>query len=527
MIFLFAMLLSQLSTAQIEERMLFGMLARQDLTVFCQVTSPRQFESLDVRDSAYEVRPHHRLIASAMERVKAGKLKRLIIVVPPSHGKTELVIRKSIPFIWGDQPTAKFLVLTYGASLAADHGRDVRKLMLSNEYKLPFGNSKAMLSQDSRAMDYLETEAGGKAWFDSLTGSVTGKHANYIFIDDPIKGTEEARSPTTRDNVWENLQSVVFTRRQNVETAIVLVTTRWNLDDPAARLIDKNNPHCSHPEDWEVIHIRGCIMTQAEADADPLKRKIGEALWPEKMSFADYERMRTGDYFKRATFQTLYQGDPAPITGSYFQTDWIQGYGEGQLPKQLKNYVGSDHAVRTDQQNDATCIIPAGYDENGDLWVYPDVWWEHKTTDIVVDAMLDKMRIHRPIFWFAGRDQITGSIKPFLQRRQREENVFCALLEMSDIKDKETKAQPLQGLMAQKRVHFPVWMPWWPAAHKELMAFAKEGVPNDFVDALANIVRGIHLSPQADGAKPDSTPKPGTFAWHNFGRSDKTPKGLS
>lgn len=509
-----------LTTQQKVRRAKFGLMARENLLLFCQITSPATFGDLDVTNTAFDVQPHHKLIVEALTRVKQGTCKRLMIVCPPSHGKSTTAIHKFIPWVWGSMPDAKFLVLTYSASLAESHGKDVRKLMLSDEYKLPFGGTPAMLSPSSQSMNYLETMAGGKAWFEGLTGSVTGKHGHFILIDDPIKGSEEARSATTRDNVWQNLVEVVFTRRQSAETPIVLITTRWNLDDPAARLTDPNNPYCTSPEEWEVIHLRGYIATQEEADKDPLKRQVGEALWPMKMNASDYQKMMRSDVVTRNAFQTLYQGDPAPVTGSFFDAAWVVPYGPKDLPdsSMLKRYIGSDHAVRTEQANDSTCIIPAGYDSNGDLWVLPDVWWEKKTIDIVVDAMLDKMKLHQPLQWFSGKDHITGSIKPFLQRRQREEHVYCPIIELTDIRDKESKAQPLQGMMAQRRVHFPVFAPWWPAALKELMQFPKEGVPNDFCDSLANICRGLHMAVNGDGKKVSDIPKPGTWDWHTFGQ---------
>lgn len=512
LIFIF-MLAAQCSTDALRERALFGRLAQKQLIAFARVTSPDPVDPYNVRSSAFEVRPHHQLIASALERVKRREIKRLLITVPPSHGKSELSVRKFLPWVWGDEPRAKFIVGTYAAGLAHGHGRDVRRLMLSNEYRFVFGGRTA-LADDSQAMDYMETTAGGKATFVGLDGTVTGKHADYFIIDDPIKGSRAARSQTVRDTVWQNLIEVCFTRRMSVDSPIILIMTRWNEDDPAARFIDPKNPYYSKERaaNWVVIHLRGCIMTEEQAKADPLRRQVGQALWEEKMSAAEYQEMNRSDRVTRQTFLTLYQGDPAPIDGTFFLADWLVPYGPNDLPKRLKKYCASDHAVRTDQENDSTCIGSFGVDDRGDIWLLPDLWWDQKPTDIVVDTMMEKMRQHRPVAWFSGKDHITGAIKPFLNQRMFETRTFCIIRELSDVRDKEAKAQSIQGRMAQKRVHFPVFAPWWPRAQAELMGFP-HAVHNDFVDMLANLGRGLDELMNADGAMaPENRPDPRTLS---------------
>jgi hypothetical protein len=136
--------------------------------------------------------------------------------------------------------------------------------------------------------------------------------------------------------------------------------------------------------------------------------------------------------------------------------------------------------------------------------------------------MVEKIKTHHPLGWFAGRDHITGSIGPFLKTRMREEEAYCAIYELPDTKDKQAKAQPIQGRMAQKRVHFPVFAPWWTAASEQLLGFPNFG-EDDFVDALANIGRGMamHVTAERKSTPNTGLPKPGTLAWVK-GENDKT-----
>ncbi len=237
----------------------------------------------------------------------------------------------------------------------------------------------------------------GKTYFVGLNGGVTGKHADYFIIDDPIKGSEEARSQTVRDKIWQNIIEVCFTRRMDTSSPIVMIMTRWNPDDPAGRFTDPKNPFCNAEQigDWEVLHLRGCVMTQQQAEDDPCTVKWAKPFGRKKMSAEDYQKMARADDITRQAFLTL-RGDPAPESGTFFRSDWLVPYGGTRTAEATPQTVGSDHAVRAEQVNDQTCIIPAGVDSGGDLWILPDVWWFRKTTDLVVDAMIEKIRQHHP-----------------------------------------------------------------------------------------------------------------------------------
>ena len=250
----------------------------------------------------------------------------------------------------------------------------------------------------------------------------------------------------------------------------------------------------------------------ADAD-DALGRKKDAALWPARFPYSFWNEQRTHQSeLVRNDFETQGQCNPRPSQGTYFKADWLVPYGPKDLPRELRVYVGSDHAIKEKDEHDATVMVQAGMDANGDLWVLPTCWWERKSTDVVVDAMLETMRQQKPVAWFAPKDQITGSIGPFLRREMREKEVFAAVHELSDVKDKQAKAQAIQGRMACRRVHFPVFATWWSDAANELLSFPN-GTHDDFVDALANIGRGLEFLRTAEGERKDTRPPRGTLAW--------------
>jgi predicted phage terminase large subunit-like protein len=132
----------------------------------------------------------------------------------------------------------------------------------------------------------------------------------------------------------------------------------------------------------------------------------------------------------------------------------------------------------------------------------------------VVDAMLDIMKRHKPLMWWAERGHISKSIGPFLRKRMIEEGIFCAIDEVVPAKNKETRAQSIRGRLSMGMVRFPAFSPWISDAMEEILKFPG-GSHDDFVDALAYI--GLGLSFQVSASAPmerkHTEPKTGTLAW--------------
>ena len=313
----------------------------------------------------------------------------------------------------------------------------------------------------------------------------------------------ESVTPAGREEVFD----VQIENTENfIAGGLVSHNTRWHEDDLVGRITDPRNPFYDPAEhaSWTVIDLPAIA-----SDNDAMGRQPGEALWPERFPLDFLEKQRRLD---PRGFQALYQGKPSADTGTFFTADMIRTYQPDELPKNLRYYVASDHAVSSKQNRDKTCLIPVGVDENENVYVLDDVWWRAAETDTVVEAMLFLMDRHKPLYWWAERGHISRSIGPFLRKRMLEEKVFVSLIEVQPIADKQTRAQSIQGRMAMGKVYFPARAIWWPDARDQLMKFPN-GSNDDFVDALAYIGMGLIQQLGAAVRAPRAALKPGTFGW--------------
>ena len=479
--------------------------AKNYLIPFAELMMPDPADPTDFSRSRYLAQRPHKAIAAVLEEVEAGRFLRVIIVAPPRHGKTQLASRSFIPWFVGKDPYRSVIFATYNEEFAVDIGREVREIIQSPEYPRVFPRMK--LRKGSASAQRLVTEDGGTITFVGRGGALTGRGADCLLIDDPIKDDEEAQSPTIRNKLWDWFTRVAMTRLMTSSGRVILIQTRWHEDDLVGRLTDPQNP-CYNPEEakkWRVVHLPALAE-----DGDALKRPREEPLWPERFTFDYLNAMRQLD---PRGFSALYQGRPTPEDGDFFRKEYLRPYRANDLPSNLRIYVGSDHAVSTEQRKDSTVIVVAGVSENDDIFVL-DCWWRKAPTDVVVEAMLTIMRDHEPMAWYAGKDHISQSIGPFLRKRMLEERIFVPLIELAaGRKDKSAHAQPIRARAAQGKVFFPTYLPWWQNAKAQLLKFPNDA-HDDFVDALAMIGRGLHQQFKPGRvAAPKRELKTGTLGW--------------
>jgi predicted phage terminase large subunit-like protein len=470
------------------ERLLAAETAAGALIPFAKFVMPDPNDVDDVAKSQYQDALHHRAIAAALEEVEKGNYQRIIINCPPRHGKTELASKKFLAWYSGRNPSHHAIFGTYNEIYAKDVGRAVRDIIQSPYFAQVFPDYS--LKDGSAAADRLETHQGGILAFVGRGGTTTGRGGHILIIDDPIKNQAEARSPAIRNELWDWFTKVVKTRMMTQDARILIIQTRWHEDDLVGRLTDPTSDFYDPVEarEWKIIDLPALAL-----DDDPLGRKPGAALWPERFSEKFLEDQRRGD---PKGFAALYQGRPTVDGGTFFQEKWLRTYKPHELPKNLRFYVASDHAVSTVQDRDKTCMIPVGIDQDDNIFILQDVWWRTAPADVVVDAMLGLMQTHKPLFWWAERSHITKSIGPFLRKRMSEDGIHCAIAEIVPVADKQTRAQSIQGRMAMGKVFFPERAPWWPAARDQLLKFPG-AAHDDFVDALAYVGLGLTMQSPA------------------------------
>ncbi|MDI2112108.1 phage terminase large subunit [Commensalibacter nepenthis] len=255
----------------------------------------------------YCVGSHHRLLCQKLEAVEQGKITRLMVFMPPRHGKSELTSKRFPAWFLGRNPTKQLILASYSAKLSDSFGRDVRNIVSSSLFKNIFPT--VALSSDSKAKDLWETNQRGIFLSAGVGGAMTGYGGDLAIIDDPIKDRQDAESEVIRENVWDWYKSVLRTRIMP-GGAIILVLTRWHVDDLAGRLL--NEMENGTGEAWDVLHLPARAM-----DNDLLGRSVNAPLWGQV--FGDKELTQIEKAVGERDWMALYQGVPTVSTGSFFK----------------------------------------------------------------------------------------------------------------------------------------------------------------------------------------------------------------
>jgi len=478
---------------------------KDDLLKFIKFTMPKPNDHNNIDKSIFQDAKHHRAIAKVLEQVAKGKIRRLIVTLPPRHGKSEMISRRFIPWLMGKDSYRNVIFATYNEDFAQDFGADCRAIMSTPQFQQVFPDFA--FRQGGASKSRVQTENGGMAVFVGRGGSITGRGGDTLIVDDPIKDSVEALSPTLRESLWNWFTQVFMTRLMTEKSSVVIVTTRWHEDDLVGRLTDPLSPHFTKEEcsKWKIINLPAIA-----GEDDPLKRKEGEVLWPERFNKGFLEAQKNLD---PRGFSALYQQQPSPEDGDLFQRDNIQYYEKRNLPKDLRIYAASDHAVGIDKtRHDATCLLVVGVDEQDDIYII-DCWWAKQPSDVVVTAMLELIKKHKPLIWWAEKGHISKAIGPFLKKRMFETRTHCRIEEVTPVANKVQRSQSMIGRMAMKKVYFPKVSSWGIRAVDELLKFPNAR-HDDFVDTLSWIGMGLGDLNAPRGYIPkDNFPKVGTMAW--------------
>ena len=277
--------------------------------------------------------PYLRLLYATLDGVTAGDTDRLMLTLPPRHGKSSLVTIRYAAWTLCRAPITRIVIGGYNQNLAESFSRQVRRLV---EQRIP-------LAPDSQAVGGWETQAGGGVRAVGVGGGITGHGADLVVIDDPVKSREEAESLAYRDRCWNWYTDDIYSRLEP-GARIVLIMTRWHEDDLAGRIFESEEGST-----WSVLHLPAL----AEAD-DTLGRPVGEALCPDRYDVAALERThRTmGDY----AFNALYQGRPSPAVGNLFQRGWWRYYTEEERARIIADadeiIISGDLAFKGTQDSD-------------------------------------------------------------------------------------------------------------------------------------------------------------------------------
>lgn len=277
--------------------------------------------------------PHLQAIYDVLDDIVTGKIRRLMIFLPPRHGKTEAVTVRFPSWMIERKQDMRFIVAAYNFSLASKFSRKIHRIVKARGIHL-----------DRESIEDWTTAKEGGVHAVGVGSGVTGHGANGIIIDDPVKNREEAYSATYREKVWEWYKDDLYTRLEP-DGFIVLIQTRWHYDDLAGRILASDNAH-----EWEVLKPPAI----AEAD-DSIGRKEGETLCPERFDVDDLRGIKS---VLGSDFESLYQQNPTAVAGSIFKRKWWQYYRE--LPKLNRIIQSWDTGFKEKSQNDPSSLPDMG-----------------------------------------------------------------------------------------------------------------------------------------------------------------------
>ena len=432
------------------------------------------------------ISPHQKLLISKLQGVADGDIKRLMFFLPPGHAKSTYA-SVLFPAWWiGNNPRETIILSSYSTDLSHRFGRKVRDQVSTSEY--PF-NIK--LSEKTKAKGEWETNLGGEFFASGVGSGITGRRAKMGIIDDPIKGRADADSETIRNSTWEWYLGD-FRTRLKPDNAIILIQTRWHENDLAGRILPEQYDFRSglvtarDGEIWDVVNLPAIAE-----DNDYLKRKIGEALWPNYITL----RMLRQEEITQGprNWASLYQQRPAPETGSFFLREHIIRYDLGNHPSDLEFYGSTDFAV-TSKGGDYTELGVGGIDQGHTLWMV-DWWSGQESADIWIDHMLNLSVKWNTTEWQCEKGAIEKSLKPFIEKRMEELGIFVFLNLYARTQDKTTMAQAIRARFAQNKVMIPR-CPWGDSLVQQLLSFPS-GTYDDKVDVMAGFgLRLNRLEPQ-------------------------------
>ncbi len=309
----------------------------------------------------YKLAKHLNLINEKLLDVFAGRTKRLIINMPPQHGKSELISRYFPMWYLGHRPDHKIILVSYQGDYAASWGKKARNVFKEYGGKL-FGLKVEGVGSASE-WGIMGHDGGMKT--SGVDGSVTGRAANIMIIDDPHKNEKEALSKLKREQAWDFFRATAYTRLAQ-DGAIIIIMTRWHYDDLTGRILKEEL------DNWEVLSLPAVAK-----DNDPMGRQAGEALWEYKHSIESlHDKKKTmGSYW----FSAEYQQEPIATEYQIFKPEWWNFYTETpNCPYVIQVW---DTAFKNGQENDYSVCATWGVCDKKlyllDLWrgkpIFPDL----------------------------------------------------------------------------------------------------------------------------------------------------------
>jgi len=308
---------------------------------------------------------HHKIYADKLQQVADGKIKRLIVNMPPRHTKSEFASYLFPSWLMGRRPDLKIIQATHTAELAVGFGRKVKNLIDSDDFRDVFPDVK--LAADAKASGRWSTNKGGEYYAVGVGGALAGRGADLLIIDDPVS-EQDALSPTALDSIYEWYTSGPRQRLQP-GGAIILVMTRWSKRDLTGQIINKSIEREGSNE-WEVIQLPAILPSN-------------KTLWPEFWKREELDALRAE--LPVSKWNAQYQQDPTSEEGALIKREWWQEWEKDDLPPCDSIIQSWDTAFLKTQRADYSACTTWG------IFHHPDDEGNERPNLILLDAYKEKL----------------------------------------------------------------------------------------------------------------------------------------
>jgi predicted phage terminase large subunit-like protein len=427
--------------------------ATSDFLAFCRYVWPEMI-----------VGEHHRRIAKALDRVVSGECKRLMIAMPPRHGKSQMGSYLFPAYLMGRRPQTKLIVGSHTAELAQRFGRMIRNLIETERYQELF--PQMTLSADSKAAGRWDTKDGGEAFFIGKAGAMTGRGGNVVILDD-ILDEQDALSETAMEATHEWYTSGPRQRLQP-DGAIVIINTRWKTDDLTGRLLKQQSN--LKADQWEVLEFPAILPS-------------GKPLWPEFWEIEELEKIKLAIGMRK--WQAQWQQQPTNDEGAILKREWwrkwphaeppsceylIQSYDTAYSKKETADYsVITTWGVFTPSADDGPNLILLGVKKG--RWDFPEL-----------------KRVARSEYLYWKPDNVLIEAKASgipLQHELRRVGIPVTMYSpggRSKSQDKISRANAVAPLLESGMIWYPEQYEWADELVEECAAFPN-GTNDDQVDS--------------------------------------------
>jgi predicted phage terminase large subunit-like protein len=420
----------------------------------------------------YQWYTHSLKLASTLQRVADGELKRLMVFMPPRNGKSLLTSKIFSAYCLYRHPEKWVGLASYAAELAYTFSRSARDAYLQ---------TGGVLRDDAYAVKNWENPYGGGLWAAGVGGPITGKGFSVGVLDDPLKNQEEAFSQTIRDKQKEWYKSTFYTRGEP-DAAIVIVLTRWHEDDLAGWLLDQERKE-DEPEHWHIVNFeaikeQNAIAFPATCTVEPDWRSPGEALCPERFPLSKLLKIaaKVGAYFWNALFQQR----PSPATGNIFNRNHWQYWTE--LPARPGQWVLSVDASFKNKADSDFVAIQVWFKTDGRFYLVDQVR-DRMSFTATVAAIRQMCNKHPKCAAKLVEDKANGSAVIDTLRLE-----IPGLIPINPTDSKVARARAVSPFVEAGNVYLPQNAPWVGDFIEEMSSFPN-GANDDQVDCLSMALR--------------------------------------